>query len=297
MKFDKPALTTPDHILLLRNRGLEILNENLLSKAIDEIGFFRLLGYMYPFQKDADSHEFGKGTSDNDILNCYKFDKRLRRILLEAIETLEVAIKASICNITTISFGPHWYTDHLRFHERDNHQKLIDFISESSKESSEHFIRRYRESYHIPTLPPLWMVMELLTFGKLCSLYGNMKDSSEKKDIAARFGLPVTIFSSWLLSINYVRNCCAHHNRIWNRWLPLRPTIPTGRRFKFLNMMDSETDKRIFGILSCMLYLLKTIGEDGDLRNNIKSLFDQYPEINKSYMGFHPAWADEPIWQ
>ncbi len=297
MKFEKPALQTAEHITLLTERGLEVIDEVDFRRTIDQIGFFRLLGYVVPFQANKDSYTLKAGTTDKLILRHYKFDRSLRFVVMKAVESLEVTIKAAICNTTAMAFGPHWYMDPTHFNNRDHHQKLLDYVADATKESSEQFIKRYREDFHTPSLPPLWMVMEMLTFGKLCSLYSNMKDSDQKKLIAAKFQLPVSILESWLLSINYIRNCCAHHMRLWNRWLPLRPMIPRRERYRFLTHIDEQTDKQLFGILSCMLYLLKSINQDVELRETIKTLFKDYPEINQRYMGFHVAWAEEPIWQ
>jgi abortive infection bacteriophage resistance protein len=297
MKFEKPALQTVEHIQLLRDRGLEITDPMGLRRAIDQFGFFRLLGYMIPFEAERETHTFQDGITDQTILLHYQFDRRLRFVMMEGVEAIEVSLKAAICNLTAVSFGPHWYLNPDHFNNRDHHQRLLDYISEASKESSEQFIKRYREEFHAPSLPPIWMVMELLTFGKLCSLYSNMKDSDEKKAIAAAYDLPVSILSSWLLSLNYIRNCCAHHMRLWNRWLPLRPMIPSGKRYRFLSHIDDYTDKQLFGVACCILFLLKAIGQDNLFRQSILSLLGEYPAVNQRYMGFHAAWREESIWQ
>lgn len=70
------------------------------------------------------------------------------------------------------------------------------------------------------------MVFEIFTFGQIASLFENLKDTEEKKLIAAEYGTVVPILESWLKSINYIRNCCAHHSRLWNRKIPLKPLIP-----------------------------------------------------------------------
>ena len=31
---------------------------------------------------------------------------------------------------------------------------------------------------------------------------------------------------SWLVALNTVRNCCAHHSRLWNKTLGTKPMIP-----------------------------------------------------------------------
>ena len=45
-----------------------------------------------------------------------------------------------------------------------------------------------------------------------------------------KFGLNHQILSSWLHSISYVRNLCAHHSRLWNHQMTIKPTVPSDRR-------------------------------------------------------------------
>jgi abortive infection bacteriophage resistance protein len=173
----------------------------------------------------------------------------------------------------------------------------MEFVAKNMRENQEHYLVEFKRTYSSPSIPPIWMVMEFLTLGNLSNLYENMKDCEVKKAIATRWKLPSVILISWLKSLNFVRNCCAHHARLWNRRLPLKPTLPRRDKYRFLNHIDDESDKQLFGILSCMLYLLEAIGQDAELRHGIKRLFAKYPEINRRYMGFHPNWGDEPLWK
>lgn len=295
--FDKPALSTGKHIALLADRGLIIDDRSAFEKALIEIGYYRLSGYMFPFQSSDGSHSFLQNVSSTLILSHHNFDKKLRICLLESIDTLEVAIRAFICNKTAIEFGPHWYLDPTKFNNLRWHGELVEAIQASVNKGHEQFIRSYQSKYSSPSLPPIWMVIEILSLGELSGMYENMKDTDVKKPIAAKFHVHDTWLSSWLKSINFVRNCCAHHNRLWNRKLPLKPILPRRKQNRFLDHIDDHTDRQLFGVLSCMLYLLKTIEKDGELRDRIKALFKQFPEINSYHMGFHSEWQKEPIWQ
>ena len=52
----------------------------------------------------------------------------------------------------------------------------------------------------------------------------NQKDAEE---IAAAFGVPTKkLMTSWLASLNYVRNVAAHHSRLFNRKLQNAPSRP-----------------------------------------------------------------------
>ena len=65
------------------------------------------------------------------------------------------------------------------------------------------------------------MCFELLTIGELSHLYRGLRRTADKKRIAQFFDLHPTVFTSWLHTLTYIRNLCAHHNRLWNRDLAI----------------------------------------------------------------------------
>nr|WP_235305802.1 Abi family protein [Segatella copri] len=52
---------------------------------------------MYPFLKvQKETHQFKDGTTLQQVLNLYRFDKKLRMLLLYEIEKVEIAIRRAI---------------------------------------------------------------------------------------------------------------------------------------------------------------------------------------------------------
>ncbi|MCW3084864.1 MAG: hypothetical protein JWP12_2230 [Bacteroidetes bacterium] len=250
---------------------------------------------MYPFQTNA-SHTFKEKVTFELILDHYLFDKKLRLLIMDYIERIEVSLRTNICNIMSLSYGAHWYLDPSLFNNLTLHSEMIEKINSYCKNASETFIKNYNSKYDTPKSPPSWMIMETLTFGGLTSLFENLKDNDEKKKISKQYNVVVPLFQSWLKSINFIRNSSAHHSRLWNRRIPLKPTIPTKKSNRFLTHIDHETDKRLYGILSCMLFLVKNISPKSRFRERILTLFDEYPSVNIRYMGFHEKWEEEEIW-
>lgn len=296
MKFSKPPKNSEELFDILIERGLLIEDPARFHKYMKTIGYYRLTGYMYPLQLSAGNHGFKDRTTFSFILDHYKFDKQLRILLLNEIEKIEIAFRSIVCNTYALWHGAHWYMNREHFNDGKRHEVLIRDISEYCRDTSDLFIKNYNFKYTEPTLPAAWMIFEILTFGQLASLYENLKDTEEKKLIAKEFGTQVAIFQSWIKSINYVRNCCAHHSRIWNKKIPLKPMIPQRKANRFLKQIDEETNKRLFGIISCMLYLSNKVSPGSNFKGRIKELFLLYPEINKGYMGFHREWELESIW-
>lgn len=297
MKFNKPSLSPDEHYSLLLSRGLEIPDRERFNRYLNHISYYRLTGYMYPFQVSDGSHKFKEMVSFDTVLNHYLFDKKLRFLILDAIERIEISIRSNLNNTLSLAFGPYWYLQSDLFNNAVLHQEVLDYLKKYCKDASETFIKSFYKKYTEPELPPSWMVIETLTFGKLASVYENLKDNEQKKQIAASYKVVVPILESWLKSINFIRNCCAHHSRLWNRRIPLKPTIPRRKNNRFLELIDDETDKRLYGILSCILYLIDQISPGSSFKIRLKSLLEEFPEVNLAYMGFPEGWEKERLWQ
>ena len=50
--YSKPPLAIKDQVELLKTRGLIIPDEKRVGRYLQNIGYYRLSGYMYPFLKD-----------------------------------------------------------------------------------------------------------------------------------------------------------------------------------------------------------------------------------------------------
>ena len=102
--FVKPAITSEGHYRLLIERGLFIQDKDRFLKYLQHISYYRMTGYMYPFQVDA-SHIFKEKISFELILEHYLFDKKLRLLMMDYIERIEVSLRTSFCNIMSLNYG------------------------------------------------------------------------------------------------------------------------------------------------------------------------------------------------
>jgi len=88
-KYTKPALKIQDQVALLRQRGLVIVDNDRALRHLSNISYYRLSAYMLPFKKlDGNSITdiFEDGTTWDDVYNLYRFDRKLRLLIFDAIE-------------------------------------------------------------------------------------------------------------------------------------------------------------------------------------------------------------------
>ena len=199
----------------------------------------------------------------------------------------------------TLLHGPFGYCDlknfSPKFHQVD-YKRLLTEIDDSVNRSKEEFISRFQGKYTSEPRLPLWMVSEVVTFGHLFTFYRNL-NRTEQQTLSNGFNLYPPVLESWLHTLNFIRNACAHHSRLWNRILPIRPQLPDQRhRPEWYSPVEFD-NLHIFAVLTLLRYLLRFINPQSGWQAQLESLLAQYPEIPISWMGFPSNWQDSPIWK
>ena len=143
---------------------------------MESIGYYRLSAYMYPFLKALkETHQYKDGTTFQQVLNLYRFDKKLRMLLLNEIEKVEIAIRRAIMNIPVQMTGDtYWLTNSVHFANQRTFQETKNTIDREYAKSTEEFIKHFKNSYCDP-YPPSWILGELLTMGNVNMIYRNLK--------------------------------------------------------------------------------------------------------------------------
>ncbi len=216
----------PAQLAQWQGRGLAIADEPQVQHYLSVVGYYRLSAYSLPFQQGNPDHHFIPNTAFDDILDLYVVDRDYVLLVLDAIERIEVGIRSHIGNYMATKYGPHWYLDESHFVRAYAHKALLAEIESHCKRKKEIFVKHYASKYSSPTLPPSWVVMELLTLGQLSTIYDHMASAADQKVIARLFSTQAELLRSWLQTLSYVRNVCAHHSRLWNRELGNAPKVP-----------------------------------------------------------------------
>lgn len=325
--FDKPALDVPAQLELLKSRGLIIEDETGARRFLQSVSFFRLSPYMRPFQQPEDiDHHFHADTHFHQLARLYDFDRRLRLLTMDAIERVEIASRAVISNHMGPTYGSHWYIDSQAFHPTFDHQRLLatlhtrqsvatrDYEREclrvdrlhtddnrkdhlKRQRAKESYARHYPNTYDPPSLMPGWAMLEELTLGDLSHLYKGLAKDADKKAVARRLGLPAPLLQSWLHTLTTVRNMCAHHSRMCNRQLGIRPELPRKANFPWPNhLLQPGPHTRIFSTLCMLNHLMHQISPHTHWDQHLYHLISDFPHLNLKAMGFPRDWYQDPFW-
>lgn len=310
--YNKTPLSFQDQVSLLKKRDLVVDNEPKAIDYLQEISYYRLSAYFLPYQKTKD--KFNPNTNFKQIIETYSFDRELRLLVFDCIERIEVAIRTQmVYGMATHYNDSHWQ-DNQNLFITPYYNKIgnlvdpySDFQSIISKAKTartpEVFIKHYIDHYNKPSNPPSWMCLELLTMGELSHLYRGLKNNSDKKRIANFFDVHPTVFVSWLHTLTYVRNICAHHSRLWNRDLAIEPEKllkPVGNWVS----KPFENNKRMFYFICVLKYLITRANPGNSLKDKLQNLFKKYPTVPIQYIGIPSDgkgnaldWENEPIWK
>ncbi|PIP78476.1 MAG: CAAX protease [Ignavibacteria bacterium CG22_combo_CG10-13_8_21_14_all_37_15] len=300
--YSKPTLSFREQISLLQSRGLIIEDEKYALNCLSHINYYRLSAYIYPFLLDNEDHTykekhiFKENVTFQNVIDIYNFDRELRLLLLDAIERIEVSIRTNIIYVLSQKHGPFWLIKKELFFNQDNYQSHFERLTEEIKRSDEIFIKHYFSKYS-ENIPPAWMTLEITSFGLLSLFYQNLNSTKDRKEISARYGLNQVVFTSWVHSIVYIRNVCAHHARIWNRELRVQPAFPKSIGALWLKNSDEIKNDRVFMIISIIIYFLSVINNENDFKQKLFDLLAKYPMVDLAPMGFPLNWKDETLFE
>jgi abortive infection bacteriophage resistance protein len=140
------------------------------------------------------------------------------------------------------------------------------------------------------------MATEVMSFGTVLSLFRACPRQT-KGDVANLFAVPDAVLDSWLLTLNTIRNVCAHHSRLWNRVLGVVPKIPREPDYPDWHRPVRIDGRRIFSVLTICRYALRRIAPQSAWPNRFSALLAQYPNIPIGSMGFPVNWEECPIWE
>lgn len=294
--YDKSPLTIPEQIDLLESRGIIFRNREIAHQHLQFISYYRLRSYALAFEEE--NKRYKKGTTFEQILDCYIFDRKLRLLVIDAIERIEVAIRTVMTNELAFRYGTHWYMKSDLFLAKLNHDNFIQNIrneiyhpSKNKQKKRELFIQRYFDNYSDPDLPPIWMVAEILSLGTWSMLFANLIDRENQKVICKPFGISYIVMTSWLHSLSYLRNLCAHHSRLWNRHFTLTPIAAK----EYTKQLTPNT---LFSAQAAILrILMQKIAPDNHWNIKLFELINSHPEINQVRMGFHEEWYSDSFWE
>jgi abortive infection bacteriophage resistance protein len=299
MRYSKPPITTDQQAELLITRGLTCTDLPRFKRYLSHIGYYRLSAYWLPFeQPSADptkrNHNFYPGTQFDQILSLYIFDRKLRLEVLDALERIEVAVRTAFAREMSLAHGAHAHLVNQLYKDQAQYRSGLDKVQTDLNRSHETFVRHYRQKYTEPSMPPIWAVVETMSFGSLSRWLGNTNDTNVKKKIMTSLGMPtINVMEQVLHTLTPVRNDCAHHSRLWNRRYTMAP--PTISKIGS-RLVSNDRKYYLFNYLVIIEYMLAHLNHGSQWKSRLLGLLSTLHPHKLSSMGFPDDWRDREPW-
>ncbi len=321
----KPFLTNSQLIQHLKSSGLIIDNEVECLQIIKNIGFFKLInGYRTPFRElnyDTNQFQYKDNTNFDEIYALYNFDLELRQLTSKYIYKIELQFK----NLISETFSKYGTNHNLYL--QDNYfnfkfdkssgellknklfleiEKEVNYIIEKYTNSNGEVILNNSIIHYYKNYEgiPLWVIFNILSFGKIPMFYECMLDN-DQVEISKNFKVYPTHIISFLYHLSHFRNVCAHNERLYcfrtHNLLQLKPFYT---KLNLLNLPKNNLGLFTVGTkdyFSLIIVFKVLLNEDDfysffnsiiSLLNELKSKLDEtdYANITKT-MGLVSDWA------
>lgn len=268
------------------------------ARYLTHINYYRLRAYWLVFEAPAESgaHRFKAGTQFQHPLSLYVFDRKLRLLVIEAIERMEVSFRTRFAYVLGNRYGSHAYLDKSLFRSDDIYESCLKSLCDEFKRSRETFIAHYKNTYDEPHLPPIWVACEIMSFGQLSKWFQNLRKNRDREDISAIFGMDELILRSFMHHLTHVRNYAAHHSRLWNRKFTITMIIPR-RPSGIIDWFNRDAERYLYNTLVMLGYLLKLMSPGTTWPYRVKQLIAENPIIDTALMGFPSNWQELSLWR
>lgn len=328
--YSKPFLTVTEQVDLLRRRGMAFDDDAEVAAWLQRAGYYRLSGYWYPFRRSEIvgtiqlpngqtrndvrvRDDLVAGTSWDQVVELYEFDRKLRQLVFDAIERVEVGLRFHVGHTLGARGGAQAYLDpayldtssitvrHGR-RRRSQHDRLLEKIRTAIDLSDAQFVDHYTSTYS--SSMPIWMLTELLSFGDLLFLFRSLA-TRDRDAIALGVGIRDAsgagaggALQVWWKNLRYIRNTCAHHSRLWNLNVTQRIADQHLRPFDALRHTAGAARPRLYPTLAVLSYLTHRINPADDWCWKLREFLEDCPRAGRSLdeMGFPPGWEEEPVW-
>ena len=281
-KEQQPALYVEEQIRNLRQLGLSIEDEERATSYLNEVSYFRLIKAFSPGLKKPDG-QYKEGTAFEDIVQLYEFNRKFRHLIFPLLERVEIDLRCKVANYISIHYGVLGYEEPDNFEDVSYHEEfMLDMDDEIYRNRKTPFVRNFQRNY-VDGKIPMYALVELFSFGMLSKFFKNMKPA-DKKAVAKQYHLGYTYLESWVESISYVRNICAHYGRLYNRTLTKTPTL-------YAQYVGAGVDNRtVFGTMVCLKHLISDQEQWNEFIVQTEALFDACPLADRRRMGFPEKW-------
>ena len=276
----KRPTTFEEQINILKSRDLRIESDERAINILSSVNYYNFTGYLYTYKDRSGMYN---GITFDKAYRIYLCDKRIKSIILYAVELVEHNLKTKIAYLLGHELGALCYINPSNFTNANEHARLMEKFNKAVKNNKNLlFVKHHNQKYGGKF--PIWVAIELFTLGMVWNCYKYLQTPIKKK-IAHKFNIGAIYLESWIECISYLRNMTAHYMRLYRTSMQKTP-----KQSKIHNNVVATN--RIFDTVLVMKFLSPDNSEWNDyVIPSLSQIFNEYSDvITLSDYGFPDNW-------
>ena len=314
---DKSYKSYRQQLNILRSRGMIIgkgSQGSRVMRILERENYYNVInGYkgLFLASKSATTTDetYKTGTTFDEVYALYNFNRELRNIYLKYLLKLENTFKTVIAHEFSAKYGHENYLKIENFNtaNEQNISSAVKLIGDIQQEIARQMNKHHQVVTHYMTehgYIPLWVLVNVLTFGKIENFYKNMKPD-DKTVIAKQFNLHPNELAKFMHMLTLARNKCAHDERFFDIKFKERIHTKSIKNFSVLKIVRAKDGSYTYGTndvyaIAIMFALLLSKSDLNEFVSSMKAVFNK---LNKqlhtisssdimSIMGYNANWTN-----
>ncbi len=253
----KPSPSWEEQVALLIANGLTVADEDACANFLAANNYQRFHDYLRYFQRPSGSSglKYWSGTTFEEIRQIYDDDATLRLLLTEPLAQVELLLRSHAARVIAEEFGTEGRYLQADFYADYGGERTVPSLLRDIERSKEPEVLRYTSrgtnQQELRRLP-VWAAVEALSFGTLSKCidrggYGRLADL-----VATSLGVAKAGFGSRVKALVYLRNRCAHHNRLWNHSVVDAGATPNNVRYKARRLAGGFEPRSVLDVVASL---------------------------------------------
>lgn len=84
---------------------MSFADEAYAAQVLEHISYYRFAAYLRPMESDKTTHQLHARASFEDVLAIYEFDAKLRALVFDAIQKIEISIRSKMIHEFSLVHG------------------------------------------------------------------------------------------------------------------------------------------------------------------------------------------------
>lgn len=249
----KKPLSFEQQIDRLIAHNMEIRSKRDAAAFLANVNYYRFTGYALQFRSE-NGQDYIEKTNFDTVKNIYLCDEELRGVLRDALDTAEAMLRTKIAYGFAISkckeppYDGHY--DASNFVNKEMHKDVLASLQKEENRRIDSLIVQHHKAKYNDRMP-LWVMVELLSFSSLSTLYYAMY-FSEQDSIAASCKKTRTVMINHMHVLSVLRNKCCHGGRLYNS--VFHPSAQLGASY-----LRNHPEVKVDTVFAAILVLFRTL--------------------------------------